>query len=378
MIRSLKRLHILKRSEKMSFDLKYWIALSNIPDLGPSRIKLLLEHFKNISNIRGATFNDLIEVEGIGPFTARSIIKDRDNTSPLNDISLPADIRAVTLDDPGYPKNLYNIWDPPPVLYYKGILTEQDNISVAVVGSRCISPYGEKMAWKIAEGLVDAGITVVSGLALGIDSCAHSAALKRKGRTLAVLGTGLHPVYPQRNKVLAQSIMDSGALICEYPEVKGVEKWNFPKRNRIISGLSLGVVVVEGAYDSGSLITARFALEQNREVFAVPGDCEKSLSRGPNQLIKQGAKLVEDVDDILDELNLKIKKNSARKVQKIDLLDFPPDQRNILSALTGEPKHLDRIAIETSVPVGEISSILVPMIVKGLVAELPGKYYSLR
>ena len=362
----------------MSSDHKYWVSLSKIPDLGSSRIKLLFEHFKDISHIWDASFNELVEVDGIGPFTAGSIIKNKNNVLCEEHSVLPQGVAAITLDDPCYPKMLFNIWDPPPVLYIKGCFVEQDNVSVAVVGSRCISPYGQKMTDKIVEGLVESGITVVSGLALGIDSCAHSAAIQRKGRTLAVLGTGLDTIYPQRNSALARSVEDNGALICEYLTVGGVEKWNFPKRNRIISGLSLGVVVVEGTYDSGSLITARFALEQNREVFAVPGDCERNLSKGPNDLIKHGAKLVEDVDDILDELNLGIKRSRGSEKPKLDLAAFPQDQRSVIKVLCGQTKHIDSIAMETLLPVGEISSMLVPMIVKGIVEELPGKYYCLR
>ncbi|MFA5097425.1 MAG: DNA-processing protein DprA [Candidatus Margulisiibacteriota bacterium] len=359
----------------MSSDLKYWAALSLIPGLGASRIKLLFEHFGSISAIWDSTFDELVSIDGIGAATARSLIVGRKNPDGT---ALPPGVNAVCLGDSDYPSNLYNIWDPPPVLYYRGSLEAEDKLSVAVVGSRSLSPYGEKMTKKLAKDLCEFGITVVSGLALGIDSCAHKSALEAGGRTIAVLGTGLDEVYPYSNRGLGERIGDKGALVCEHLKVEGVEKWNFPRRNRIISGLSLGTLVIEGSSDSGSLITAGFALEQNREVFAVPGESGRTLSRGPNALIKRGAKLVEEVADILEELNLKSVKGGHKPAPSINTEGLSAEQRRVLDCLETGAKHIDELALITGVSCGELATALVPMVVKDMVSELPGKYYCAR
>ncbi len=359
----------------MSSDLKYWVCLSSIPGLGASRIKLLFEHFGSISAIWGASFDELVSIEGIGAVTARSLIAGRKSAEQP---TLPQDINAVCLGDPDYPSNLFNIWDPPPVLYFCGNLEANDKCSVAVVGSRSLSPYGEKMTKKLAGGLAELGITVVSGLALGIDSCAHKSALEAAGRTLAVLGTGLDEIYPFRNSGLADRIKTKGALVCEHYRVEGVEKWNFPRRNRIISGLCLGTLVVEGSCDSGSLITAGFALEQNREVFAVPGEAGRTLSRGPNSLIKRGAKLVEEVEDILEELNLKRPKDGQKSITRINTEGMSREQLRVLNCLESGTKHIDELAVIAGISCGELATALIPMVVKGMVSELPGKYYCAR
>ncbi len=359
----------------MSSDLKYWAALSQVSGLGASRIKILFEHFGSIAGIWNSSYDELVSIDGIGAVTARSLMAGRKIAEA---VYLPPDINAVCLGDPDYPVNLFNIWDPPPVLYYRGSLEAADKCSVAVVGSRSLSPYGEKMTKKLAGGLSELGITVVSGLALGIDSCAHKSALEAGGRTLAVLGTGLDEIYPFSNRGLGERIKDKGALVCEHYKVEGVEKWNFPRRNRIISGLSLGTLVVEGSFDSGSLITAGFALEQNREVFAVPGESGRTLSRGPNALIKRGAKLVEDVEDILEELNLKSVKWGHKPSPSINTEGLSAEQRRVLDCLESGAKHIDELAVIAGVSCGELATALIPMVVKEMVSELPGKYYCAR
>ena len=209
-----------------------------------------------------------------------------------------------SLEDDEYPKLLKNIYDPPPVLYVKGEGFSPDAKTLAIVGTRKASHYGKEIAKKLAFELASLGITVVSGMALGIDTAAHAGALAANGKTIAVFGCGVDVIYPFSNRELARKIESSGAVVSEFPMGTGVDKGHFPRRNRVIAGLSLGVIVVEGHYDSGAMITAKYALDEGREVFAVPGNVELDQSKGPHWLIKQGAKLVESVDDVLEELNM--------------------------------------------------------------------------
>jgi DNA processing protein len=280
------------------------ILLNMVQDIGYIRLKALLDEFKEPGNILRASLDKLKSVKGIGPAIAQAI----KNASTCHDIDKEtslikkAGISILTLFDDDYPANLKNIYDPPMVLYIKGKLKKKDEFSVAIVGSRKCTYYGINMAEKIAGCLSDHGLTIVSGLARGIDTAAHIGALKTRGRTIAVLGNGLSTIYPPENSLLAERISDNGALISEFPMQALPHKNNFPRRNRIISGLSKGVVVVEAAQKSGALITADFALEQGRDVFAVPGMAERLSSAGTNALIKQGAKLVDSAEDILEEL----------------------------------------------------------------------------
>ncbi|MFA5104786.1 MAG: DNA-processing protein DprA [Candidatus Margulisiibacteriota bacterium] len=291
----------------MTGDLDIWLALQSIPGLGASRLKTLRENFHPISKLRALSPADIARADGIGGLLAQSICEKLHTSGTRSDVpEFPDGVNYVTISEKNYPKNLFNIYDPPPVLYVKGEILEKDQAAVAVVGTRNPSQYGLRAAEFITKRLVESGLTVVSGLAAGIDACSHDTALRCGGRTIAVLASGLEEIYPYFNKRLSEDIVRTGALVsemCRSPH--RFEKWSFPKRNRIISGLSLGTVVIEGARDSGSLITAGFALEQNREVFAVPGAIFSKQSIGPNSLIKSGAKLVQTVEDILEELPVK-------------------------------------------------------------------------
>ncbi|MFC1496682.1 DNA-processing protein DprA [Candidatus Margulisiibacteriota bacterium] len=265
----------------MNPKLKYWLALNNLPKTGPVKIKKLLEKYK--------TSEAACLAEKCSFDWAEQEIERAENKK----------IKIFCPEDEEYPENLKNIYDPPVALYVRGKLLKQDKKSLAIVGTRRATQSGLEVAGKFAYDLSNLGITIISGLAMGIDAAAHFNAK----RTIAVFGSGVDQVYPKVNSKLAEKILDEGgALISEFPLGMLPEKWTFPQRNRIISGLSLGVIVVEGAEDSGALITARLALEQGREVFAVPGSIQSAVAKGPNSLIKQGAKLIQSIDDILEEL----------------------------------------------------------------------------
>ncbi|MCX5854240.1 MAG: DNA-processing protein DprA, partial [Deltaproteobacteria bacterium] len=284
-------------------DLKYWIALKSIEGVGNVGFKNLVDALGSPRDVFNASTQTLKVIPGIGHKTAAHI-KDFNNWQFADkECKLAEQMKVIIVSyrDPLYPKNLLNIYDFPVLLYVKGVLKE-DDINIAVVGSRMASTYGKFSTERICRELALKGITIVSGLARGIDSAAHRGAVAGKGRTIAVLGCGLDIVYPPENEKLFMEIVEKGAVITEFPFGVPPNAPNFPSRNRIISGMSLGVVVVEAGEKSGSLITARMALEQGREVFAVPGSIDSAGSRGTHLLIKQGAKLIESVDDILDEI----------------------------------------------------------------------------
>jgi len=309
------------------------------------------------------------------------------------------DCTIVTQGEAGYPAPLAHIPDPPPFLYMKGQWVDADQTSVAIVGSRQASLYGQEVAERLAYDLAIRGITVVSGLARGIDAAAHRGALNAGGgRTIAVLGNGLASIYPPEHRELAGRIAARGALLSEYPMEAEAKPWHFPKRNRLISGLSLGVVVVEAAARSGALITADMALEQGREVFAVPGLVHAVTSQGTHALLKQGAKLVTSVDDIVEELRLKpliVPRKSdaaeaasqaaggtsspARMVPARSLAGLLDDERQVLRQLQADrPSDLDAVALKTRLPVSRCASILLSLELKRLVRQLPGKRFVQR
>ena len=283
------------------------ILLNLIPGLGSALLRRLLDAFGDLDRLTSAGAQALRQVQGITPALAGRIVGGcRDQARLERELALAQRHGAalVTMDDPEYPAALRTIPDPPLALYIQGTLTEADRVAVAVVGSRRASLYGLQCAERLAGDLALRGVTVVSGLARGIDGAAHQGALRAAGRTVAVLGSGLARLYPEDHAPLAERIAESGAVISEYPMEAVPSAFNFPRRNRLISGLSLGVVVVEAAQRSGALITADCALEQGREVFAVPGPMTSATSQGTHHLLKQGARLVTSVDDIMDELRL--------------------------------------------------------------------------
>jgi len=358
----------------MPSEKQYLIALSSIPELGPARIKKLLEHFGSAEKIWHSSKKEMSMVDGIGERIELKVSEQR-QTDP-SDIPLEFNdgAKVISLFDRDYPKKLLNIYDPPPVLYVKGCILPEDGTAVAVVGTRRPTRYGIEMTKDLVKGLVEAGITIVSGLAMGIDAAAHEAALEEGGRTIAVLGTGVKKIYPCCNRNLADRIKESGALLSEYYEVKEIEKWTFPRRNRIISGLSLGTLVIEGTSDSGSLITAGFALEQNRDVFAVPGQIDRELSKAPNSLIKQGAKLVEKAEDILEELNIARLKRSKRTAGAVQP-DLSPVENRIINCVCDAPKNIDNICAELNIGTRDLSPIITGLLMKGRLSETPGRCF---
>lgn len=287
-------------------------------------------------------------------------------------------IKTLAIADKGYPTNLKYIYDPPSTLYVKGEIIPEDAIAIAIVGSRRASYYGLKNAESLSFELAARGITIISGLARGVDSAAHRGALKAKGRTIAVLGSGLNVIYPSENEKLAEEVSRNGAVISEFPLGTPPLRQNFPRRNRIISGLSLGVVVAEAAKISGALITANCALEQGREVFALPGKIDSFTSKGVHNLIKQGAKLVESLEDIIEELEpLKscqteqIKSESSTEIK----LNLPEEERQIYCCLTSEPLQLEEIIQKVTLSYGKLLTCLLKLEHKRLVKELPGKLF---
>lgn len=283
-------------------------------------------------------------------------------------------IKILIIDDNNYPKLLKEIYTPPPILYSKGVIDDSD-VRIAVVGTRRMTLYGKEVTMDIVSGLTRAGLTIVSGLARGIDSAAHETALQNNTKTIAVLGSSLdrNSIYPPQNKNLAQRIVaQNGALISEYPIGMPALPQNFPQRNRIISGISLGVLVVEAGEKSGALITAREALEQNREVFSVPGPITSPLSIGPNNLIKAGAKTVTSANDILEELNLE--KFIAQQENK-KIIPDTPEEAQLLGYLSKEPLHIDKLAQQTGLSASQINSLLLIMEMKGIVRNLGGMNY---
>jgi DNA processing protein len=368
----------------MQENLKYWLAINKIPNLGPVTIKKLWDHYGDIKSVWQASEMSIREIEDLSKPAIKAFIENRnkiDLDSELNIIQ-EKQINILTIEDEKYPSMLRNIYDPPPVIYFKGSLLRSDEKAVAVVGTRKATRYGLEMAKKIASELASLGITIVSGLAAGIDTAAHWGALGAKGRTIAVYGCGVDRVFPGENRDLASKIENSGAVVSEFPVGTATEKGNFPRRNRIISGLSLGVIVVEGHYDSGAMITAKLALEQGREVFAVPGNIELDQSKGPHWLIKQGAKLVESVEDVLEELKAQIPYKMSNDQFPMsnegkNYSNLSEEERKVVSVLSLEPKHIDSISIETGLPIPQVSSLLMMLEIKKAIKQLPGKMFVL-
>ena len=358
-------------------DLRAWLALSNVPGVGPGRFRALLSKFGSPEETLRASFKALCAVPGVDEKTASAIKVHPDEAWLDNQIKVmqKAGADVISYESPSYPERLREIYDPPPMLFVKGTLQAEDARSVAIVGSRMATPYGRAIAEEVAGELAGRGICVVSGMARGIDSAAHRGALSKGGRTLAVLGCGVDVLYPPENHRLREAIIEGGVLLSEFPMRTEPESTNFPKRNRLISGLSLGVVVVEADERSGALLTAQHAVDQNREVFAVPGNITVPQSRGPNRLIKGGAKLVQTVDDILEELEGQLGGLTGRSPAKAIPADLSDEEGTVLQMLSSEPKHIDTISAETGVPVQQALSILLSLELAGLVRQLPGKMF---
>ena len=363
-----------------------YIALNMIDGIGPVRVRALLERFGEPQAILSAPKNELLQVERVGEEVARNLASWReqiDLDAEMKRIE-QSDVRVVTRDDVEYPKNLREIYDPPLVLYVKGALTERDALAIGVVGSRRTTLYGQEMARKLSFQLARVGVTVVSGLARGIDTAAHKGALQAKGRTVAVIGCGIDIVYPAENKKLADEIVEKGgAVVTEFPLGVQPDRQNFPMRNRIISGWSLGVVVVEANLKSGALITANQAAEQGRQVFAVPGRADSILSRGTNRLIKDGAKLTEDVEDILSEFEYLLPKRAVETAETDadgrgtqPALKLSETEEKVMAHIGNEEVGIDDIIRASGLTSACVSATLLALEMKRLVKPLPGKQYA--
>lgn len=353
------------------------IVLNLIPGMGPVRLRRLTERFGSASAVLAASAARLGAVPGIGPLLSRAIANWRAlEWEEEFRLLRKQGLRALTRLDPEYPPALKEIYDPPIVLYVRGELLPADRVAVAVVGSRRASLYGLQAAFAISRQLAGRGVTVISGLARGIDARAHQGALDGGGRTIAVLGSGLLNVYPAEHRELADRIARRGAVVSQFPLRMIPEKTNFPLRNRIISGLSLGVLVVEAAKKSGALITAHQALDQGRTVMAIPGRIDSVPAQGTNQLIQDGAKMVRDVEDILEEFSYLFSSpapgGAGEEKREINL---SPSERIVYENLSTEEKEIDVIARETGLPPGELAAVLFSLELKRLVRQLPGKHF---
>jgi DNA processing protein len=359
----------------VSKDIKYQVGFSLIPGIGRVKLAQLEDHFGNLENAWKASPGELKQA-GLDRGSINAI------TSLVPKISLEAEmeklvrynIKVLGYKDDGYPSRLQEIYDYPPLIYIRGSLLPEDEWCLAIVGTRRATVYGRQVTEEIVTDLAQSKITIVSGLAKGIDSIAHKSALAAGGRSIAVFACGLDIVYPGENAELARSIMQHGALISEYPLGTRPRADNFPRRNRIMSGLSLGVLVVEADESSGAMITAHLALEQNREVFAIPGSILSPASRGTNHLIQEGAKLVRDYTDILEELNLM---TVARQIEMREVIPESEPESLLLKLLGAEPTHVDEVCRSSGLPIATVSSTLAMMELKGLVKQVGPMSYSL-
>jgi DNA processing protein len=353
----------------------HWIGFNLVKGIGPMKVRALQDHFGDLETAWNADAADLRQA-GLDRRALTSLLNARANLGLDAELEKLArhDIQALTWLDLDYPARLLQIPDPPPVLYVRGQLTPEDEWAVAVVGTRRASAYGKQVASRLVTDLVVNHVTIVSGLARGIDGEAHRAALKAGGRTIAVLGCGLDLIYPPEHRNLARDIVENGALISEYSLGTPPEASNFPPRNRVISGLSLGVLVVEAGLRSGALITADYAADQGRDVFAVPGNLYNRSSVGTNRLIQDGAKLVTGAEDILEELNLMM---VAQQAEVRAVVPETETEALLLQHLSLEPVHVDEISLRVDLPIAEVTSNLALMELKGMVRQVGGMNYVL-
>lgn len=365
-------------ASETSNDLIFWNAIAQIPKIGPARFKKIYNYFENMETAFRASVSDLIEA-GVEEKIALEFIGYRPQINPHQEWEKleKENIKIITIKDGDYPPLLKEIYNPPALLYYKGNISANDEFAIAAVGTRKITDYGKQVTQEIVKELARNSLTIVSGLALGVDGLAHQSTIEVKGRTIAVLGSGLDAqnIYPTHHRYLSQKIIEAGgAIITEYPVGTLPLKQNFPNRNRIISGLSLGTLVIEAAEDSGALITAKYALDQNREVFAVPGSIHSKTSAGPNNLIKMGAKPVTCAADILDTLNLT---QAAEFIESKKIVPDTKEEEVLLRYLSKEPIHIDELVRQSNLGTAAVASTLTMMEMKGKVRNLGSMMYVL-
>ncbi len=382
----------MSKHQPNSVDIEKWLKLIRANGIGPTTFIRLLERFGCPDRILGASVSELVKTNGIGFKTAERIAATRNtfDTAAELEKAHKLGVWIIHLRDERYPPVLKQIYDPPPVLYIKGTLSKQDNLAMSIVGSRGCSLYGQEQSSRFAHFLCSAGFTICSGMARGIDTATHHGALSAGGRTIAVQGCGLSNIFPPENKRLFELITQSGACISELPLDFEPLPVNFPVRNRIIAGLSLGTIVVEAGLKSGALLTANAAMEYNREVMAVPGKIDSPLSKGAHQLIKQGAVLIESVEDIMEALGYygrqltehvstatqKAKEIINRPLFDIKDLNLSNDETRIYKCLNREPSHIEQIIAEADLTPGIINAGLISLRLKGLIKQLPGSLFA--
>ncbi len=375
-----------------SAGIEQWLKLIRADGVGPAIFARLIKRFGTADRVLGASVAELAKINGLGFKTAEKIAATHDNFDPAPELELAhrLGVWIVNLDDERYPPVLRRIYDPPPVLYVKGSLIREDNLAISIVGSRRCGTYGREQSSRFAHFLGSAGFTICSGMARGIDTAAHHGALSAGGRTIAVQGCGLANVFPPENKKLFGLIAESGACVSELPLEYEPLRVNFPPRNRIIAGLSLGTIVIEAALRSGALITARAALDYDREVMAVPGRIDSPTSRGAHQLIKQGARLIESVEDVTEALGQigdqlaehvsTAATNAAEWAEKTlfdaSQLKLSDAERKMYNCLGKEPKHVEQVISETNLAAGVVHATLISMRLKGLIKQLPGSMFA--
>ena len=358
-------------SDVVAEEAKYWVAFHQVPYIGPVRLERLERHYGSLGAAWRASATSLSAV--LDSRAVESLLSRRGGFDPDSELTRIArlGIRPLTIRDPAYPTLLAQIPGAPPVLYVRGELTEADATAVAIVGTRRATAYGRDAAARIGEDLASAGVTVVSGLARGIDAAAHQAALRSGGRTVAVLGSGPDVIYPPEHRLLAERIVEQGAVISDYPPGRKPDAQNFPARNRIISGLSLGVVLVEAPERSGALITADFAADQGRDVFVVPGNVTSAASAGSNRLLRDGARPVMSADDVLEDLRLG---SVAAPVQAALPLD--DDERRVVALLGTEPVHIDDVAAQAGMEIAQAAVVLMTLELSGAVRNVGAQRYT--
>ncbi len=358
-------------------DILIWLSSLNI---GNHNIRKLIDEFPNLEDL---WYSKKEKLENIGRFKhpiINKILKNRNKdylNSLLENIE-SQNIKMITILDKDYPEHLSYIDDRPNVIYMKGGILEEDNLAISIVGSRKSTSYGKWAAEKFSRELVEMGVTIISGLANGIDTIAHRTALENNGRTIAVLGTGIDKIYPARNKELYKDIEKSGALITEFPIGTKPFAYNFPQRNRIISGLSMGIIVIEAQEKSGSLITATHASNQGKDVFALPGNINSVFSKGTNKLIRDGARPLLELEDIIEEINeFKELRNKSIIKNKVDNNNFSDIEIKIIECLKMQPTHCDEISYKTGIDISELNSMLTILELKGIIKELSGRIFSI-
>lgn len=356
-------------------DIRYSIALTMLTDVGPVGTRKLLSVFGSPEKIFHSSFEDLVAVEGVGINRATKIkaFSLWDDIEKQIKTFEKMGITAVSIDETSFPELLREIEDAPVIIYVKGNIEPQDRYAIAVVGSRKPTPYGISVAERISGELASMGLTIVSGMARGIDALSHKGALGVGGRTIAVLGSGLDVPYPPENKMLMEKIAGSGCVISEFPLGTPPHRENFPRRNRLISGMSLGVLVIEATFDSGSLITAKYALDQGREVFAIPGKVTAPTSEGTNELIRKGAILARKAEDIVEEL-APVLKGFIRSQNRLNR-EATEEEQMLYNILSKEPKQIDGISRESRLPSSKVLGILLALELKGVVKQTTGKRF---